>query len=408
MRILSLQLTNIRCFQSLVLDFDRDLTLIFGPNGAGKSTVIDAIAAALSAVPGMDRQAAMDEHALRVDTVGAPFQRERARAGEVRVTLHNEGRERALGIRLERGEGATPTGNHEGLAEAIQTWVDDPERILPVLAVYTAQRSWRDLAPPTEPPIGRRAGYVDALSAGADLAHLRAWWRDQELERLRRSEMPALAAAKEAVRRLLGDEVALPVYSAVDGDIIVEVPETRARLCLRELSGGYRGMVALVIDIARRMAQLNPALGAEVLQRTPGVVAVDVLEPHLHPTWQRLLLPRLRALFPQVQWIATTHSPQVLAGVDENSEVVGLSLSGEVEDGVLPVVGRDSNAVLVEVMGDRERPAQYEAKLDELYQKLDEQDFERVRVIIRELAAVWGADEPTLVRARWALDVEED
>lgn len=410
MRIKSIEFENIRCFSSLAVDLDRDVTLLYGTNGAGKSTIITGLAAALAVMPGVGAQLPFEERDLRVDTTGAggPFRRERARAGEVRVTLRLGATERTfgLGLALERGKLPVPTGAYETFQSTIQARVEKPRSTLPVLAIYSAQRSWRDAQHRDPLPPGRLAGYQGALVAGTDVAHLRAWWRDQDHRRKSDRKTPTLDVVEEAVQRFLGEEVELPGYSLDEEDIVIDMPETRARLCLRELSDGYRGMIALVVDIARRMAQLNPDAGGGALEHTPGLVAIDELDLHLHPEWQRTVLPRLRAAFPRVQFVLTSHSPQVLASLDSNEEVLGLSLAGEVIHSAC-VVGRDSNALLADVMGDQIRPERYQKKLDEFYVKIDDGDFARARLILDELEALWGADEPTLLHARWALDDEE-
>lgn len=417
MRIQSIVLRNIRCFSSLNLDLDRDMTLIFGTNGVGKTTVIDALAAAFSVMPGVGICRPFEERDLRIETTGAggSFRRERVLDGALLVTLKFEDEPWSYGLELVRGKEASWSGAFKAFERAIQDRASDaapdteqPEdSTLPVIAIYSAHRSWQDRQHRDSLPVGRLAGYDGALAAGTDLAHLRAWWRDEDHRRVSDGDTPSLDAVEQAIARFLGEGAKLPTYSLDEQDIVVELPETRARLCLRELSDGYRGMVALVADIARRMSQLNPDMGGDLLEKTPGMVAIDELDLHLHPNWQRDVLPRLRATFPAVQMVITSHSPQVLASVAHNHEVVGLSVSGEVFDGIWAVAGRDSNAVLAEVMGDRVRPRPYEEKLDEFYVKIDDGDFAGAQTILEELEVLWGADEPTLVQARWALEAEE-
>ena len=87
-----------------------------------------------------------------------------------------------------------------------------------------------------------------------------------------------------------------------------------------ELSDGYHVFIALVADIARRAVMLNEFDGADAPARVEGVVLIDELDLHLHPRWQRVALPRLRDAFPRLQFIITTHSPQVLSSA-ENRQV---------------------------------------------------------------------------------------
>jgi predicted ATP-binding protein involved in virulence len=93
-------------------------------------------------------------------------------------------------------------------------------------------------------------------------------------------------------------------------ELILELPDRS--LPFSCLSDGFRNMVAMVADIAVRCATLNPQLAAEAALQTPGVVLVDEIDLHLHPKWQRRVVGDLLAAFPNIQFIATTHSPFVI------------------------------------------------------------------------------------------------
>ena len=82
------------------------------------------------------------------------------------------------------------------------------------------------------------------------------------------------------------------------------------RLSLTQLSDGERSFLALLGDMVRRLALANPDL--ENPLEGHGVVLIDELELHLHPTWQRQVVENLRTTFPNVQFIGTTHSPFVI------------------------------------------------------------------------------------------------
>jgi predicted ATP-binding protein involved in virulence len=90
----------------------------------------------------------------------------------------------------------------------------------------------------------------------------------------------------------------------------LSVRKSGYRLGLDQLSDGERSFLAIVSDLVRRLALANPELKNPLLGA--GVVLIDELELHLHPTWQRSVADKLRATFPNIQFIATTHSPFVL------------------------------------------------------------------------------------------------
>src|SRR5262249_49189916 len=120
------------------------------------------------------------------------------------------------------------------------------------------------------------------------------------------------------------------------------------------LSEGYRNMVAMVADIAWRAAVLNPQHGAEAHLLTEGVVLIDALDLHLHPAWQRRAVGDLRRTFPKIQFIVTTHSPQIVASVSR-SQIRLLDRNRLVAEEPY-VEGRDSNEILEDVFGVTSRP----------------------------------------------------
>jgi predicted ATP-binding protein involved in virulence len=94
-----------------------------------------------------------------------------------------------------------------------------------------------------------------------------------------------------------------------------------------QLSDGEKNIMALVGDLAKRAVQLNAVLFkvdvepesdtfSNPLEYTPGIVLIDEIDLHLHPRWQRVIVPKLREHFPKVQFVMTTHSPLVLQEVD--------------------------------------------------------------------------------------------
>jgi len=100
-----------------------------------------------------------------------------------------------------------------------------------------------------------------------------------------------------------------------------------------QLSAGEKNIFALIGDLVKRAIQLNPLLFeldydsnigtySNILAHTEGIVLIDEIDLHLHPKWQRMILPKLRKLFPIVQFVVTTHSPFVLQSVEKAQVVV--------------------------------------------------------------------------------------
>lgn len=122
-------------------------------------------------------------------------------------------------------------------------------------------------------------------------------------------------------------------------------------LSIDQLSGGYRIMLALAADLARRMAQGNPHL-PDPLQ-SEAVVLIDEIELHLHPSWQQRILADLTRTFPNTQFIVSTHSPQVLTTVKPEHVVELGREQGDIVAGSAgaPTYGAEAGDMLAAVMG---------------------------------------------------------
>ena len=114
------------------------------------------------------------------------------------------------------------------------------------------------------------------------------------------------------------------------------------------LSDGVRAVFFMVADIAFRCVKLNPHLRALAAQETEGIVMIDEIELHLHPSWQQKILDTLQIIFPKIQFIVTTHSPQVVSSVP--SECVRIIDQGKVFYAV-GTEGAEASRVLKRIFG---------------------------------------------------------
>ena len=133
-------------------------------------------------------------------------------------------------------------------------------------------------------------------------------------------------------------------------------------------------MIGMVADIAYRMVSLNPHLGKKAVKETPGIVLIDEVDMHLHPEWQQVVLESLRNALPQVQFIVTTHSPQVLTTVkNQNIRILVEENGGIVAKDVLQdAYAKESRTALEDIMNVRSRPPSTVAKTLEENQYLIE------------------------------------
>ena len=170
------------------------------------------------------------------------------------------------------------------------------------------------------------------------------------------------------------------------------------------LSDGYRSLITLVADIAWRATRLNTQYQGNASAKTDGVVLIDEIELHLHPKWQRSVLPNLMRTFPKVQFVITTHSPQVIASVDRDMVRI---LDGDSAHPIsMATKWRDSNALLEDIMGVPARPQAALKALNTLFELIDAGRLDDAQTQLLKLEARMGLHDAELTRARWLIDNE--
>jgi len=123
-------------------------------------------------------------------------------------------------------------------------------------------------------------------------------------------------------------------------------------LNIRQLSQGEQSLLALVADITRRLVLLNPSLDNPL--QGNGIVLIDEIDLHLHPKWQQTVIPNLLKTFPNIQFIITTHSAQVLTTVPH--KCIRILNKERVFNTLVSTLGEESRTTLEDVMDVGSRP----------------------------------------------------
>jgi hypothetical protein len=235
----------------------------------------------------------------------------------------------------------------------------------------------------------RLDGYSQWWNASADAVPLQLWVIGKVLERFQSSSESGLSfdefgtdelALVNSALMLACDGVKGLRYDMQQKSLLVEWKTrdgfSRDPTSFENLSDGQRAVISLVSDIARRMCLLNPHLGKEVIAQTPGIVLIDELDLHLHPHWQRVLTTGLRNAFPNIQFIAASHSPQVL-GELKPDEIILLRPGGFAHPQVS--YGLSSSQVLDEIMETDSRNPEVEDLIAETFEHLERQELPAAR-----------------------------
>ncbi len=168
-----------------------------------------------------------------------------------------------------------------------------------------------------------------------------------------------------------------------------------------QLSSGEKSMLILIADIARRLCLLNPKSDNPL--HGQGIVLIDEIDLHLHPKWQAVVVEKLQAIFPNVQWVMTTHSPKVVSSLER--ENILILNNGQIADYKPFVKGRDTNSIMSDVFHVPKRLTEYENKLSQIYRHIDKGEREKAEENLSYLKQFWGEDDVEIHRAESFLEL---
>ena len=406
MKIKRLSVAGLRGFDQATFEFDPRFTLLVGVNGVGKSSVLEALRVSLSRVLPKFTVSRATPLAFDVDdirlgsaslTVDVDFD---FPDGERNLLLHKPREKFVPGEEGSVREGTIETPEREELSPS--QWTKAAPSGDQPLAIYFGTRR----SHPTDEQIkvgrtrgGQAAAFADALSNVRAL-HLRdiaSWMLAQEVlaEELPRARSH-LAALKSAAASFLPTCTGLRATNGADRPKLL-ITKDGIELDVRYLSEGERGVLALSLDLARRLSQANPTLDDPVRDGV-GLVLIDEIDMHMHPLWQRQIVPLLTETFLGCQFIATTHSPQII-GETQPSQVILLKQS----DGrIFPqpcgqAYGLDTSFLLEQIMETPSRPVPVKTAIDEVENALEQADLDLAREKLAKLRELQHGDDPITI-----------
>lgn len=450
MKLERLHLKNFRCFDELTIEFGQRLTVIIAENGAGKTAILDAIAVGfgryLTKLPGVAGRTTKDTDlrvttgerrepfmmlAWEAKTVGGAslvWAGGRKRDGAVTAAVIKKQLSDEQLALLSRGLKELD----EFTLGIVQDDAESRPYFLPVIAYYGTNRAIRE-------EVQRRRGFkksfsrFDALAGALDPdSRFKAafeWFNAMEDAERREREArrdfgyhhPELQAVRAAIVRLLPAGFSNPRTEIRPLRFVIDrlTPGGTTRtLRISQLSDGYRVVLGLTMDFARRMAQANSQWASDGLQIAnpldlPAIALIDEIDLHLHPSWQQRVLTDLMQTFRNTQFIITTHSPQVLSTVKrENIRVIGPDASGKIiaAPPLAMTYGEPSGDVLHSVMMvDPQPPVSEKADLHRLTEWVDQGSYDSVEAkqLMQDLTVALGAQHPQLQRLQRSIQRQE-
>ena len=439
MKVVKLNLTNFRDAQNLSLELNPKLNVFVGVNGSGKSTVLDAIAIMLSWPA---------SRIIRPGASGRPITENDITNGKSfsSIQLSSKIDSKTIEWKLSKNrKGHAASEDKSNLHDlkdyvtAIQNKISETsEKVnIPLFVYYPVNRAVLNI------PLRIRGqhsfdlltAYDNALTTGANFRTFFEWFRvreDLENEKFRDYQIsdaffeqineikdlfgeyfeenlnksfrqsdsnfsdPQLEAVRNALSKIIPDFSNLTVRRS---PLRMEVEKNGKRLTVNQLSGGELNLIAMIGDLARRMAIANPDFTKPL--EGSGIVLIDEIDLHLHPNWQRTIVPKLLDVFPNCQFIISTHSPHVITHVQQPECLFLLKQTdlGIVVDKPDESYGKNVDRVLEDLMGLKTtRPEEVAYELDSIFKTIDIGNLDDAQKKIAKLKLKIGAD-PELVKA---------
>ncbi|MBR1590077.1 MAG: AAA family ATPase [Acidaminococcaceae bacterium] len=436
MHVSKIRMRNFRCYTDFTVQFSPQVTVIVAENGKGKTAILDALAINmapyLAAFPGIKgRNFQSNDVRMVLDAAAARNELQIQRMKYLLpVVLETEveaddGRTYSWKRELKSVKGKTSSVSAKfvsdygkKIAEAINQ-PDDREILLPVLGYYGTSRMWNDsaLLKRKNVDLSRSSGYVECLEPSGSYNTFAQWFRYASESALEYDRIIAekhldtknpyreiLKAVNKAIITCIESMGWTDLkYSFAAQNLLICHPE-KGELPLEAMSDGARSVISMAADIAYRMARLNPDLGEDVTLNTPGVILIDEVDMHLHPSWQQTVVNDLVKAFPKVQFIVTTHSPQVLTSVPADCIRI-LHWDNDMVDIEEPLfsLGAESSQLLHDIQGVESRPSALPiVKTLQRYLQLvneDKWDSEEALALRKQLDRWSQGREPALLRA---------
>ncbi|MGR5387982.1 N-6 DNA methylase [Vibrio crassostreae] len=410
-KVNQIKLTNFRGYTDFTIPIHESLTVLVGENGAGKTSILEAISCGLgpflTAMPDAKGKL-IRKSDVHVGPNGV--------ADSARISIDtNSSLSWDLATKGSDRNNLAKIGT-QALSDYANQIVDSDEEY-PLIAYYGTNRalsssSGKVSISPFE-VVQRSEGYDSALDAKINYGSLKNWFSKIEVDELKlRDENknhsfvhPAKALVTSAVKTMVerAEDVA---FDKATNDVVVSWKnEDEEIICLglEQLSEGYRNMVALTIDLVRRAYLLNPTSKSPL--DVSGVVLIDEIELHLHPRWQQVVLKDLTTLFPNVQFVVTTHSPQVLTTV-EGECIRVVSNSYREAEFVSSPYGGENSRVMQQILHVNSRPdTEVSEKLKEYFDLIEsgKGEEESAMALRKELTRLTDGTEPMLAEADLAI-----
>lgn len=412
MRLENIELENFRAIESAKLELSGKSTIIFGVNGTGKSSLLRAINLLYANIINqiVNRKELKQNYTIQLEDIEYG-----KKATKISALIDFEDDKIEYYRKMVRNTGRR-THDITSLKKIADIFhekyiTDEEQGNISIFANYGTNRLVLDipLRIRTHHTFDIYAAFEKAIENKIDFRTFFEWYRNQEdyenEQKIETGDLNyqdrALKAVRTAIMSMLDDCSNLRV--ARKPRLEMKIDKGNISLNVSQMSDGEKCTMALLGDLARRLTLANPLLENPLLGE--GVVLIDELELHMHPSWQRKILGVLKKTFPNIQFIVTTHSPIILSEADEDYNVFFMKRE---EDGievrcVRQMNGYDANAVLEQFMETHSVNLETEKFVDSIYEAIEHGDYAVAEQKIKKLEEMTSENHQDVIMARMEL-----
>jgi predicted ATP-binding protein involved in virulence len=365
MKLKTIEIDNVGGLENLVINFNPQMNIICGPNGIGKTTILECIA-----------------HCFAIGQNSILKKKANTEKSAVSISIDQNGVYSKSLISVADFEPNT-NSSVSGLHSL-------SKYIFPLKT--NRLFDYQPLAAVSKDPNKDANRYWNNAKDGIPLDNTKNWFVNRHLyskheDSLTKQQKANLDTAKKCFSAL-SDNIKFNRVKASDNEIMVLTPT--GEIYYEYLSSGFKSCLSILFGIIKEI-EFRFSDDESLASNFSGVVLIDEIDLHLHPEWQSTVQKVLVEIFPNAQFIATTHSPHVIQAADPKQIIAlefedGKTTVREVPDSKYGFKGWTIDEVLTDVMGMTDTRTKLFLSLMENFGKaIDEEDQNAANTIFLEL-----------------------
>ncbi len=418
MKLKKIKFTNFRLFENLEIEFpDENFIVLLGNNGSGKTTILEGIALVLEHFAGKLASDLEESHDIKYFLKDFDINEKNSRT-ELGTYLDYDSK--MIEIKIDKTKYIGSTGfeiSDENLLKKINMEIKKGTRSsIPVFYYYDTKRA--DYQGRTFNATKSKKNNVfdtyEKQKNQSNIANFEEWFVAESIdESLQKNEdlsyeSKGLHISRKALKTFISKfEIGIQAFKLKKVEGIQFIPSTNLEyyfaaekngqtLVFNQLSSGEKAVIHLVADITRRLSIANSY--SENSLEGEGIVLIDEIDLHFHPSWQVQIVKALKTTFPNVQFIVTTHSPLVLSGV-RKAEIISLTKEGIIPNDEIPdIYGASAEEILDKLLYSEIQISEFKKDQGEIDKFIRTGKFDEAEIKINELASKIKS------KPKWLLD----